>query len=539
MQNARTLNLITGGAMSGKKLAALFIAAMIFGTTIVQPARAAELEPANGEPVVISEIQTGSIESANQEFIELYNQTDLPVDVTGWRLEYKSATGTVWTSKATLAGQIEPNTFYLAATAGYLENPDGTLSSGLAAGGGHIRLVRPVDTGGTADLVGWGTADSAEGGQAAPVAVAGRSIQRCFIEDGVLNDTGTNSTDFYEYEAITPGNGVICEPEDTPVEPGSPCAELLVSEVLPNPSGIDQGREFIELYNPTAEYIALADCGLQVAGSDTPYRFNNGTTLAPAGFQAFYETGLTLPNTAGGTIYLVTADGNEIHSLTYPPDMPDDAAWAWVGGGVWQVSYSPSPHAANTFQHARPCPEGQERSESTGHCRTSTENTDTLTSCPDGQERNPDTNRCRAVAMAANSPVPCRAGQERNPETGRCRAVAGVSTAHAPCKPDQERNLETNRCRNLVAAVSAPKPCAVGQERNPETNRCRKVAGAAAQAAVGVRDVAATSAGSAVGWWLAGIAGAGALGYAAFEWRQEILQASRRLKIAASRKKKP
>jgi hypothetical protein len=84
-----------------------------------------------------------------------------------------------------------------------------------------------------------------------------------------------------------------------------------------------------------------------------------------------------------------------------------------------------------------------------------------------------------------------------------------------------------------------PKPCAAGQERNPETNRCRKIAGAAAQAAVDVRDVAATSAGGVIGWWLAGIAGAGALGYAAFEWRQEILQASRRLKIAASRKKKP
>src|SRR5687768_4863109 len=80
------------------------------------------LEPLEPTPahVLISEIQTASNESASEEFVELYNPLDTKVDVTDWRLEYRSAAGDSWTSKATLAGEIEPRSFYLVSSSGYL-----------------------------------------------------------------------------------------------------------------------------------------------------------------------------------------------------------------------------------------------------------------------------------------------------------------------------------------------------------------------------------------------------------------------------------
>src|SRR5438309_649700 len=63
--------------------------------------------------VAISEVSPASPNSASQEFVEIYNPVDQPVIIDDWHLEYKSATGTTWTLKATLNGNIEPRGFYL------------------------------------------------------------------------------------------------------------------------------------------------------------------------------------------------------------------------------------------------------------------------------------------------------------------------------------------------------------------------------------------------------------------------------------------
>jgi hypothetical protein len=491
-----------------RKLTALFVATAVIGTALPAGVLAAEQTEPAPQRVVISEVQAGSTVSTNQEFVELFNQTDLPIDVTGWRLEYKSATGTAWTTKATLAGHIEPLSFYLAATAGYIE-ANGTIGAGLAAAGGHVRLVHPGLGEGPdqiLDLLGWGTADSAEGGQASLVAEPGQSIQRCLIENLFL-DTDNNANDFRPYAGITLNSGVACAPEDDPPAPGNTCAGLLISEVLPNPLGADGGNEFIEIHNPTGMDITLGGCSLQTTGSTKRYPFG-ADVLEPGAYHTLYasETGLILPNGAGGTIYLLASDASEAYVVTYPPDMPDDVAWAWFGNSDWQITYLPSPGSANRAQPLKPCSAGQERNEDTGQCRNT-------------------------VVAAGTTPAACPAGQERNPATNRCRSITAAATPTlTPCKPGQERNPETNRCRSVVVAGATLKPCASGQERNPETNRCRKIAGASTTSPVAVQDVTATTKSDMVGWWFAGIIGVSALGYAAYEWRQEITQTAVKLR---------
>ena len=97
--------------------------------------------------------------------------------------------------------------------------------------------------------------------------------------------------------------------------------------------------------------------------------------------------------------------------------------------------------------------------------------------CQVGYVRDTDTGRCRKVDAVSDSvPMLCREGQYRSEETGRCRNVAVVASL-TPCKEGQYRSEETNRCRSFATlTTSVLKPCAEDQFRNPLTNRCKSIA---------------------------------------------------------------
>ena len=61
-------------------------------------------EPHN---ILIVELQTGSLDVAGEEFVELYNPNDSDIEITGWLLQYKPATGDSWNTKSELSGTIE------------------------------------------------------------------------------------------------------------------------------------------------------------------------------------------------------------------------------------------------------------------------------------------------------------------------------------------------------------------------------------------------------------------------------------------------
>ena len=81
--------------------------------------------------VVISEFATRGPSAATDEFVELYNPTLSPVNIAGWHLQYKSATGSTWNDRAILPANttIGPHGFFLIANQSYdasvgaLKNP--------------------------------------------------------------------------------------------------------------------------------------------------------------------------------------------------------------------------------------------------------------------------------------------------------------------------------------------------------------------------------------------------------------------------------
>lgn len=557
--------------MLGKLARWVLVFSVLLPLFAVQPAAAQTTPPEVVAPLLISEVQTGDLESgienARQEFIELQSQTPDVLDVTGWKVQYFAGTRTDVADgmaipssgrEFMLDGEIEPYGLILLSSKDYITEADGyletTAATGwLAMGGGHIRIIDTNHQ--VVDRVGWGTAAQPETKATAEIP-SGMSMQRYLnCETDLPIDTNDNSHDFVVNQSPNPGvlgESYInqCDADGNPLPPEppiEPCEGIELSEILSNATGVDDGKEFIEIHNPTGEALPLLGCALRLGEGGKEFELPN-QLLEPGAYRAFYdsETGITLPNTAGGTVWLLlTSDERKVPY----PELKDDQTWA-LFGGPWKATLKPTPGAANQLvlpkpepepvdrdddSGLKPCAVNQERNPETNRCRLISSDQPSFTSCNEGQERNPATNRCRSVLSASNSLTPCKPGQERNLSTNRCRSIVSVASSLTPCKPGQTRNPATNRCRSTASATTAYKPCAPNQERNPETNRCRLAASAGNTLGIAeVKDVATGPVASNPRWWLAGAAVLGAIGYGAYEWRQEIKGLFGRLKQRSS-----
>jgi predicted extracellular nuclease len=163
--------------------------------------------------IVISQVYGGGGNSGavfKNDFIELYNRGAATVDITGWSVQYASATGSTWSSKTVLSGVIQPGQYYLiqeAAGAGgtvNLPTPNAIGSIAMAGGAAKVALVSNSTTltvpcpligaPGVIDLVGYGsTANCFEG--AGPTGTLANATAALRNSNGA-QDTDNNSTDF-------------------------------------------------------------------------------------------------------------------------------------------------------------------------------------------------------------------------------------------------------------------------------------------------------------------------------------------------------
>ena len=486
--------------------------------------------PVTQPPLLITQVQTRGcasaatpcIEDDSKEFVQVYNPSSSSLQVSGWKLRYYNSTGTA-SELISFSGTFAPHTYSLFAHSGtYDDSADlhfaiGSTANKIYKTVGHVAIIDSSDN--IVDLVGWGSGAGRALVAPASAPELGKLLSRkTGLTTGEFLHSGNNASDFMTTAAAQPEAGGFTLPVETPADPqpDTPtpstltCEGVIISELLPNPAGSDGGQEFIELHNPTNEAIGLDGCSLQSSASSAKSYVFNQTMMQPGEYRAFGDnlTGISLPNSTGGTVWLLSPT-DELQAIIYPADMEDDTSWA-LGGEAWAATYSPTPGALNVTLPTKPC-----------------ENPD--------QVRNPETGRCAtpetiatgliSTASATGGPTPCKPGQERNPETNRCRAIAASASTATPCKEGQERNPETNRCR-AVASGTTTKDCPAGQERNPETNRCRKILASGAGGNIAdVKDIGADAASGGQGrpYWLIGLAaGILIIGYAVYEWRQEI-----------------
>jgi hypothetical protein len=188
--------------------------------------------------VVISEVAGVGSAGNTDEFIELYNPTNSPVDLNGWKVQYKSDNGANYSGSVTItpAAAANGNTvipakgFFLLAAGGYsgTVTPNITYTfdiSGSATRGGHVRIgpnlnLAQIDDPNTVDKLGYGTANKPEGSPAPPHPAAGGSLERKAFSTstsatmaggvdalkGNSQDSDNNANDFVPRTARDPQN---------------------------------------------------------------------------------------------------------------------------------------------------------------------------------------------------------------------------------------------------------------------------------------------------------------------------------------------
>lgn len=207
-----------------------FVGTPQFGEAYNTPgAENAAVPPVVVGTVVISQIYGGGGNAGatyTHDFIELYNQTSSSVNLTGWSVQYASATGTSWQVTA-LSGSIAPGGYYLiqqAAGSGGttpLPTPDAIGTIAMSATAGKVALVNnstalsgACPTGSQiVDFVGFGaTANCFEGVGPAP---APSNTTAIFRKDGGNQDTDNNNADF-ETGTPNPRNSSFSTEDDAP-----------------------------------------------------------------------------------------------------------------------------------------------------------------------------------------------------------------------------------------------------------------------------------------------------------------------------------
>ncbi|MFC7652977.1 lamin tail domain-containing protein [Pseudoduganella danionis] len=187
------------------------MAAALLGA-LSAPALAVVAVPVDtGAQVVISQVYGGGGNTGakyKNDYIELFNRSDVAVNIGGWSVQYASATGGTWQKTPIPAGVVlQPGQYYLvqegAGTGGTdnLPAPDAFGALNLSGSTGKVALVNSGTllsgvspaVASFVDLIGFGGANYFEGSAAAPVLSNTTAALRA--ADG-CTDTNNNSSDF-------------------------------------------------------------------------------------------------------------------------------------------------------------------------------------------------------------------------------------------------------------------------------------------------------------------------------------------------------
>lgn len=169
-------------------------------------------EALGSNDLVLSQVYGGGGNSGatlKNDFIEIFNRGTSAVNVSGWSVQYTSATGSAWSTTA-LSGSIQPGHYYLVQEAAggggttNLPTADATGTIAMSLSSGKVALVRStaalscntacVPSANIADFVGYGSSANAfEGGGPTPTLTNTTAAQRGGVG---CTDTDSNAADF-------------------------------------------------------------------------------------------------------------------------------------------------------------------------------------------------------------------------------------------------------------------------------------------------------------------------------------------------------
>jgi hypothetical protein len=331
-------------------------------------------------PVIyISGVQTsGGTGHTTNDFIELFNPGAEPVNLKGFSLVKRTATSTTdssiksWTADAFIPGY----SFFLWANSGFTDitaAPDVSSSASVADDNGVALRAGAADTGAVIDSVAWGAA--VNGFSNVSANIPANSVLRrqdLFSAQSTYSILANGLPRNSALQVLPPADTVPPEvivvpppdpdPEPDPAPEASPgdanplpvYLPLRINELLPNPSGTDEGQEQVEIFNPNALPVDVTGWFLDDGSGSGPTSSAYALTgLIQAGeFKTFVTPAgkFALNNTGGDSVQLFSPDKKVVDTVTYPGTAEEnktyqrfDTGWQWGEQSLGSQNILPVP----------------------------------------------------------------------------------------------------------------------------------------------------------------------------------------------------
>jgi len=306
--------------------------------------------------VVINEIAwMGTNTSYNDEWIEIYNNTNSSIDLNDWIL--KAIDGT---PEIILSGTIQPNGFYI------LERTDDTTIPNITADqiytgalsnkGEYLQLFDTqnnlIDEINCTD--GWLAGDNKTKQtmeRVNPTSLNWQTSKNSLGTPRTINSIFTQQEPQQEQESI-PESKLIQELEEQTEKITYPL-NIVFSEILPSPDGPDSENEFIEILNNNDFDVDLSDWKIKDSvGSITTYVFPKNSIIKSKDYLVVLrpETEITLNNDAD-SLHLIQPDSTTIDTLSYEK-APRAQSYNLTSSG-WFWSEKLTPENDNTIEQEK------------------------------------------------------------------------------------------------------------------------------------------------------------------------------------------
>lgn len=304
-----------------KRTPILFLAAIAF------PAFVAAETP----EVIINEVQIQG-GSVDDEFIEILNRSAVMIDISGWKIQKKTPSGTASSVKS-LKGEcvsLPPGTHYLWANSKgtYAPIADATTTASLAKN--NVFELLDAD-GNLRDSLPWGV--------------------DAFPDQSLSRDPVT--LEWNAPDIPTPTGGAAVCPADEPEENPGPTeprdVSVRINELFPNPK--NENDEWIELFNFGANQVALAGWTIRDTSKTGKYVFGPNDTIIPDGFLVVPRSVSKLSlNNSDETVSLLDPSGRVVDTVSYGKTT-EGASYGFSPSG-WRWSRTLTPGIPNVFGKA-------------------------------------------------------------------------------------------------------------------------------------------------------------------------------------------
>jgi hypothetical protein len=338
------------------------------------------------DQIFISQWQTASDTSSSQDYIELFNPNSAGFPLDGYVLVKR--TKTTKEDKVIYqwqAGDMIPaNSFYLLvnpALSGIGEDV-ATSSVSIAPDNGLAIRYGPLDTGAIITSVAWGASQNDFQN-----IIASSTSAKSYYKINLYQDDN-----LYVSPAGTPRNSSIVFLEPTPtstpntqtftpdeissstpenISTTSYSTTIKISEIMPNPSGADDGNEEVELFNSGESPVDLAGWLISDShGTSTAYQLPTSTVISEGAYLAIIiPAGNFSLNNGGDTVNLYYPNSVLADSVSYSVSAGDNEGWQNVGG-VWMLG----PETLGYVNAAPPVAHSSGSSSSGGSSGASTSN---------------------------------------------------------------------------------------------------------------------------------------------------------------------